>query len=399
MRELEKGILQGLIDYSDNLEVSSVFTLWTGISLIGAALGRDCYVDLGHFTVYPNMYILLSAPSAKCRKSTAIRIASKFARNAKPNIKLMPQKASPEALISNLAVSETDEEENKIIQNAEGYLIVDEAVTLIDGNAFQNGLIDVLTKLYDCDDFEYETKARGSETVKEPFLSLLGGVTLQGLKEKVPKAAIGGGFTSRIIFVYKNAPERLVPIPYISPKVRKLEPKIQHDVNQVRRLRGEFKMTDKALEIYSEEYKNFMTNSSLFGDPNLDGYAGRRHINLLKVAMIISASSRDDLKIDDVDMKIAINAMQLVETDMNEVLKPIRSEFVGDVSTEVLEIIKNSQRIARSSLVKKMSYKLSSQQLDVIIDTLLEYATGDGNKLIEQDVSDGRIFYVYKPKS
>jgi hypothetical protein len=341
------------------------------------------------------MYVVLAAGSAKCRKSTAIRIAAKFMKNADPPIKTLSEKATPEAIIGNLSGATADEASNFIHNEADGILIVDEMVTIIDRNAFKSGLIPVLTKLYDCDDFPYETRSRGIELVKNPCLSILGGTTIENLKEAIPVAAIGSGFTSRIMFIFKDTSDKYVAFPSMSAEAKRLEPMIQHDLNEVVKLRGQFTLSKDARDIFEKEYKEFIQNSKLFEDPNLAGYAGRRHINLLKVAMVMTADITDNLEISRENMLVAIEAMKLAERDMPQVLKNVRSEFVGEVSEEVLNLIRSYRTITRSTLVKKMSYRLSAQQLDIIIDTLLEFEDDKGRRIIEVSKEGNRTSYKY----
>ncbi len=394
-RRLPKGILKGFADFTDDTEIPSIFSLWVGISTISAALGRDSFIDMGHYTIYPNLYIVLVAGSAKCRKSTSIGVGRKFIESILPPITTLAQKMTPEALIGRLSgVGVKDQD--LLIKQAEGLFVVDELSTLIDRNAFLNGMIPLLTRLYDCEDFTYDTKSRGIESVENPCLSIIGGSTIEWIKEHIPVAAIGGGFTARIIFVYKDSFDKLVPWPTLTKETIKIQQAIQHDLDEVRKIRGQFRLEIKAKDIYSEEYEKFIRNSELFEDTNLAGYAGRRATTLLKVAMVISAQFRDSRIIDDIDIKMAIKILNLVEKEMGRVLKAVRSEFVGDASEEVLSFIMNKGRVSRSMLVKKMTYKLSSQQLDIILNTLLEYENKKGDKIIVIEKEEKRTFYCYR---
>ncbi|MHA2068623.1 MAG: hypothetical protein ACXABY_30030, partial [Candidatus Thorarchaeota archaeon] len=225
-RMCKSGIIEEVCKYCEETEIPSTFALWTSIFMVNEALGRDCFIDQGHFTVYPNMYVVLVAGSAKCRKSTSINIATKFLRQVVPEIKILSQKMTPEAMIS--ALSGRKKEDSQIIEEAVGCFINDELSTLIDRGTFTSILIPVLTKLYDCEDFEYETKARGQERVKNPCLSIYGGSTVQWIKEAIPVHAIGGGFTSRIVFVYRASRERSIAWPTKSEINATREHKIVH---------------------------------------------------------------------------------------------------------------------------------------------------------------------------
>jgi hypothetical protein len=206
----------------EETEVPQIFSLWGGISAVSAALGRDCFIDQGHFTVYPNLYIVLAAGSAKCRKSTIITVVKQLLDAIEPPIHTLSQKSTPEALIGALCGMEA-EGESRIISRATGVAVVDEMSTLIDRNSFKSGMIAILTKLYDCGDFDYRTRGRGLEIIREPCLSILGGSTLQWIKEAIPIASIGGGFTARVIFIHQDEPADLIPWPVRSPEMRQLK--------------------------------------------------------------------------------------------------------------------------------------------------------------------------------
>jgi len=393
-RKLKGGILKGFLEFTKDTEIPEKFSLWTGVSTISAILSRDVFVDMGFFTIFPNTYIVLIAGSARCHKSTAIRTAVSFMKATKNNVRILSQKMTPEKLISDLSGTDANED-NILVRTAEGILVVDELSTLIDKNAFTSGLIPILTKLYDSDDFSYATKSRGVEEIVNPCLSILGGSTLHWIKESIPKVAIGGGFTSRVIFVYQEAPEKLVPFPYLSDEAKKLKVDIVNDLNDVGSIRGEFRLSKQAKNFYEDEYVRFTRESKLFDNVDLVGYAGRRDIMMLKLAMIVSASVKNDMIINYDDIRIAKESLDVVEKDMPKILKSISSEFVGNVSEEVLSFIIKRKEVYRSTLVRKMTYKLTAQQLSVILDTLSEYRDKNGNPIIITKREGDRTKYIY----
>ena len=389
-RKLPSGILIGITNYCEDTEVPSIFALWSGISTISATLGRDCFVSQGHFVVYPNTYIVLVAGSAKCRKSTSINIASRFIESVKPRIKTLSQKMTPEALIGSLSGMMGGEEGSTIITaHAEGIAVVDEMATMIDSNAFKSGMIPILTKLYDCEDFQYETRGRGLESVSNPCLSILAGSTLHWIKEAIPQVAIGGGFTSRVIFVYQDKVEKLIPWPTKNDTNDKIKADIIHDLNLVAKLRGPFAFEEKAKEVYSAEYKRFINESDFYDNKNLSGYAGRRHILLLKLSMIVSASDRDTRIVDEKDVAVAIKILESAEEYMPNVLAQISSEPIGDVCEEILHIIRHRKAVSRRELLKLMKHKLVARDLDVIVDSLAEMG------VVQSEVCGKDINYIY----
>ncbi len=370
-RRLPQGIIHALCDYTEEIEIPTEFSMWAAISAISATLGRDCFIDRGFFTVYPNLYIVLVAGSAVCKKSSAISLTNGLVQKVDPPVRMLSQKMTPEALIGSLS-GMSNEDNTIMLDQAAGILVADELATLIDKNAFASGMITILTKLYDCTDFNYETKGRGLELIKNPCLSIMGGMTMHGVRDAIPKEAIGAGFTSRVLFIYKQTADKLVPRPelYMNDDCKKLFENIIHDINLVGRMRGRFGVSNGAWKIFEKEYVYFRTKCPMLSNPNFDGYIGRRDVNLLKVAMACSASRKDDRVIDDDDMTMAIKALKLAELYMPKVLQAISTEFVGDVCEQVLSIIMHSGGISRSKLITGMKHRLTVRQLDVIIETL-----------------------------
>ncbi len=392
-RRLKEGIINAFHKYAEypNTEIPGLFVLWVAISTVSSVLGRDCFIDQGYFVVYPNLYIVLVAGSAWCKKSTAIMLSYNALKSMSNYVNILSQKMTPEALIGALSNLEAKDAKT-IITDASGVAIVDELSTLIDMNSFKSGLISVLTKLYDCTDFEYMTRKMGIEYVRNSCISILGGSTLEWIRESVPKVAIGGGFTSRIVFVFQNEPSGDVAWPKLNEQNQKRWDDIIHDLDEIANMRGSFSLTPEALKLYELEYSRFKRDSVLATNKNLSGYAGRRHIIVLKVSMVMSASRNDKRLIEESDVKNALIAMSFVERTMPQVLQSIASEFVGNVCEEVLFAIVNRSTIPRCELISQMKNRLTSAQLDVIVTTLVE------EKVVQVTEREGNIEYKFVGK-
>ncbi len=394
MRQLENGFLKEYCAFHSNAtEVPSIFSLWGGICCISTVLGRGCWVNMGHFKIHPNLYIVLVAGSARCHKSTAIGMANKVLLSVDPPVNLLSQKGTPEALIQSLTESASEFEGSVITERSEGLALVTELSTLIDRNSFQNGMISLLTDLWDCPKkFEYRTRGRGKETLWNCCLSIFSASTAQWIKEAIPIVAIGGGFTSRVMFVYQERPERLVALPEVDKDAIEVEAKIHHDLNCINRLHGEFRLSPQARLFFIKRYTDFHETTEMFEDKHLSGYAGRRSTIMLKLGMVVSASERDTRVIHEGDLKIAEKILENVEKTLPRVMQAITSETVGDICEEVLRFLKQKKLVKRSLLVTKFSNRLTSKELGIILDTLLEM------KVIVQEGSFEHPMIVYTGK-
>lgn len=387
-RAVEEGVITGICRLLADTEVPELFSIWGAISAVSASLGRNVFLDQGHFTVYPNLYIVLTAGSAKCRKSTVINTIDDLLHGVEPSLHLMSQKATPEAIIGDLCGATV--EDTTVINTATGIVIADEVSTFIDRNAFASGMIPVLTKLYDCKDFDYRTRSRGNEVIRNPCLSILGGSTIQWIKEAIPVVSIGGGFTARIIFVYQDSRSKNVPWPTRSPELIQLREAIVKDLTHIHQtVRGRFAVTQEAKDAYCEEYINFSNTSKLFEDPNMSGYAGRRHVLVLKLAMCFSASENDSREITGADMGRAIKALFYAEQSMQKVLSAISQEPCGDLSDQVIHLLHSRGKIAKHEFVRTFRRKLTISQIEELMRTLS--AAG----IIREVVDGSQVFYLW----
>jgi len=370
MRRLPDGFLKEYLKYCSSTEVPGIFSLWCGIACIASALGRDGFMSMGHYTIFPNLYIILVAGSAKCKKSTAIRIADGFIKKVTPDIKTFSQKLTPEALIG--ALCEVKEASaNQLRGSAEGIIVVDELSTLIDRNAFQSGMIPFLTTLWDAQEsFTYETKKRGKETVYNSCVSMLGGSTLSWIREAIPISAIGGGFTSRVIFVFREQYEKSILWTSMSEENRKRGENLLHDLNEIAKVRGEFGVTEKVKTVSEQLYSDFRASHPFHANKYLEGYAGRRFTTLLKLAMIVCASLSDNRLIKLEHLNAALNVLEDAEGHMPKVLQTIAMDDIGMVNQDILSLIKSKGRVTRKKLLTLVHHQMQARDLDIVLSTL-----------------------------
>lgn len=391
-RKLKAGVLEAFCKFTEGTEVPPVFAVWSGIALVSAVLGRDCFIDYDYYTIYPNLYVVLIGPSGVAKKSTPIKLITRIIKSVRPSVNILSQKMTPEGMIGALGGLYGKDGDTQVIPSAVGIVIVSELSTLIDKNSFKSGMIGILTDLYDAEDFEYLTRSRGRELVKNPCLSLIGGSTPHWIRECIPSVAIGGGFTSRIVFVYSKGSDQLVPRPKMSDVNKQRQRDIEHDMNEISKMRGVFATSDDAGALYDKEYIAFRRGSPLVADEGLGGYAGRRADILAKVAMVVSASRRDNRLITLDDMSVAIAFITKVEESMSKVMKAITSKEVGDIFEQIVRYIMRHKVVSRPDLIRRFRHKMTSAELNVMMQTL------DEEGVVRVEVEGKSVRYVFTGK-
>jgi hypothetical protein len=311
---------------------------------------------------------VLIGASARVRKTTAISIGyDVFRETMGEDVVIVSQKTTPEAIISLFV------EGYKKNQVSGGVIVCDELGVFLGGQTKNMDLMQLLTKWYDCPKhFEYHTMMRGKEVMNNVYCNMVAGTTPQWLKDSMPPHAVGGGFTSRIIFVYQDKPEKLIPFPSLSPEVAALKVKLIHDLQVISKMSGEFKLTSKAKEWYEGWYTEvFKPETTPY--MSLDGYYGRKHDSLLKIAMSLSASKSNSLVVDEIELQMALRAMNKNEQFLPDTLRLIQMTDVGEGMEKVHRVIcrKGEDGIDFTQLSRQLSYCMNTKMLEEVIHDLV----------------------------
>lgn len=380
--------LDTYMDYTEHTEPPDSYHQWCSLSILAACLRRQVWINMGFFNVYPNMYTVLVGPPAT-RKNTAINIAVNLALKL-DGIHIGADSTSREKLIRDIKESKVQ----TVLPNGDTYehsslTIVSKELSVFLGS-YNHDLLSLLTDLYDNHPkWEYRTKNMGVDVIYNEWLNLLGGTTPTWLVGSVPLDAIGGGFTSRIIFVVEHEPRKKVARPRITDKEVKLHDDLLHDLELISTMCGEMKLTKKADEWFEDWYEHGNTKKS--HDMRFDGYYGRKHIHLLKVAILVSASYSSDMMITDLHLKSALYLIEQLEDRMIEAFGAAGRSILAQDIDVVLKYIQDNKTISRNQLLKAVWRDVNPKDIDIVIKSLCEM------KMIKPVFDKGMTFYeVYK---
>lgn len=365
-----ENFLKDFVELNKGTEIPELFALWCGLSAISSVLGRRVWIDMGTYTIYPNTFVVLVAGSGRCRKSTAIGVAEKLIRNVEPRPNIIAQKITPEALID--ALHQVDNSTTDVVREvSEGFVVVDELATFLNKKSYEAGLAALLIPLYDCkDNFEYHTKGQGRSMLNHCCLGLLGASTIDWLRHAVPEEAVGGGLTSRIIFVFVESPMPPVAITTFSQEKKEIQERLIRSLAKVASYQGQMSMSPEAWKYYEDRYNIFWNSSDFFNNHLLTGYASRRFVHLIKVGMLFAVSTNSP-QIEERHLIGADSILTASEQHMPRLLELVTSSDRGAMLNVVREKIFKAGKISRSDLLRMLSSKLDSRELTEITDTLI----------------------------
>lgn len=298
---------------------------WAGVSTVAGALRRKVWIDMKRFHWYPSFYISFVGPPGIIAKSTTIDVAMNLLRQV-PDIKFGPNSVTWQALVTSFAASSQAFEYNGEWHPMSPLtLVASELGSLI--NLQDKDMVNLLIELWDGKkSYEKITKMSGNDTIEAPWINILAGTTPHWIADNMPQAMIGGGLSSRCIFIYADTKDKYVA--YVDEQIKIDDPVVQaqltQDLEQIAMLVGPFTISEPARVWGRAWYERFWRDaSSRMDDQMLEGYAARKQTHLHKVAMIMSVSRGDSLTIIPEDLELANQMLEDIETDMPRVFAHI----------------------------------------------------------------------------
>jgi hypothetical protein len=351
--------LTAYLDHQRYSESPEQFHFWTGVSTIAGALRRRVWIDQRHFQWTPNMYIVLVGPPGVAAKSTSLKGGHGLLEAVRDaGITFGPQSMTWQALIAAFKASHQTLKIEGVDQPVSMSCLtvgVSELGTFLDPQ--DRPLVDFLTDMWDGQQgpWRRRIKGEGEITLHSPWLNLIACTTPAWLAKNFPEDLVGGGLTSRIVFVYGDTKRNLIPYPAerITGEDYEIEKlSLIHDLKQIAELSGEYKLTPPALEWGEKWYRSFHNGGlpSHLANSRFEGYVARKQSHIHKLAMVLAASRRDALVITAEDLIEAERRISDLEREMLRVFESIGKTTEARVTSEVLTLIKNYRTIDSKTL-------------------------------------------------
>lgn len=348
--------LSAYLDFTTGTEAPQIMHFWCGVSAIAACLRRRVWIDMQRFQWYPNFYIVLVAPPGIISKTTTMDSAMDLVKLV-PGIKFGPDVVTWQALVTAFAAAQ------------EEFLIGEEwtpmsPLTLASGelgnllNPQDRDMVNLFIALWDGrKSFEKVTKGSGTDVISAPWINMVGCTTPHWIADNMPRATVGGGFTSRCVFVYAERKENFIAYPdeHTSKDFESRKAALVADLEHIAtNLLGPLTITAEAREWGRAWYqKMWTTNNARLDDDRLDGYLARKQTHMHKLAMIMSISESDALVIERKHLELADKMLDATEQDLDKVFSRIgRSEDSMQAERFILLI----KRYGRLPYVKAYQY-------------------------------------------
>lgn len=316
--------LEAFIEYAGYGEAPKRMYFWTGVSTIAGCLRRKVWIDQEYFRWYPNFYVVLVAPPGIVSKSTTAGIGMDLLRQV-PGVKFGPEIVTWQSLATSFGnAAETFEYEG--LHHTMSPLTIESSEFGNLLNPRETEMVDVLITLWDGKNLKKETKHSGNDDLVNPWINLIACTTPSWIAGNFPEYMIGGGLTSRMVFVYADQKEKYVAYPYMHvPKNHgSMREKLLEDLCQIAMTCGQYRLSKDAEawgeHWYEYHYKNRPAN---LDDERFGGYIARKQTHLHKLAMVLAASESSELTITQEHLVLANTMVTDLEADMTLVFSKI----------------------------------------------------------------------------
>jgi hypothetical protein len=341
-------------------------------------------------TIYPNLYVVLIGPSGRTRKGVAIGVAKDFLKSI-PGVTVTPESSSGrQAMIlamKRALVNFTDPTDGKIKFHSAVTAFSEElSVFLGQGDI---AYLSNLTDWYDSkDDWEYETVGRGKDTLQGLCLNLMGGTAPDWIQSMIPQEAVGGGFTSRVIFIVEENKRKLVP-KYIPTQAEiDLKEILLRDLERIAQLGGEITFDPKAEKLYVDWYiqqdTDFAAGKPAVSDHRFAGYCERRATHLQKLMLLTSASRGDDLTILPEDFFLAKKLLESAEVNMGKTFGSLGKSKVSEPTDQVMLFVKKLGITTRKLVLHQFYRDIDPDTLSKIEVTMIQMGVARITMMPEQ---------------
>lgn len=381
MRKLQDWI-KSYMDWSEDTEPAKVFHLWTALTTISGALQKKVSLSLGRLNIYPNIYTVFVAEPGIARKSQAINMGLGII-NRIPSIHTSPDATTPQALLDAIQAAteispgqgETALPDGRTQTHASMLIVAKEFETFLGQKKENNKMLVMLTDLFDAQElpFKYRTKHSGSNDIPSVYLSMLGATTPESLASSLPPTAIGGGLTSRMMFVWADGKYKKCPQPEKTPEIKELEEDLVNDLHLISIMDGAYKFSPDCSKKWDEWYYKYeeLDPRRLCKDPSFNGWYSRKPMYILKIATIIAASRSSSFVMHWEYIAKAMEYIDVIEGKMNLVFRAVgRSSITTDVD-ELMKIVAQRKFVKEKELLSMTWRNLDSRTFDNAINTAI----------------------------
>jgi hypothetical protein len=395
------------------IETPTLFCLWSALWTLSAATVREVGLAwLEEEPLFPNLYVFIVAPAGRCHKTTAISHAAKVLdklHHEFPGAQFAATRSADDAFLREmtkfawvtsrttaegfevLLVTDADNPEGIPIPHSRGIdavrrgaqmtICAGQLNTFLNKSKYTSNMVDTLTELYDCRAHQnYLTKSGGNRELHDVYVTMIGAITPDEMKESLPDASRGDGFLSRVCVVARESTLRCFRHPMTFegfPTTGDLARKLAFLLRTKRSTK--YRLSLAADEWHDAWYRDW--KAKIDADPTYLERTGEQRLDviLLRIALLIRFSryeSEDRLiEVEDLECALAILTGSFKEATAQKRVMVSKEGFSENYQVITRYIARNAIAgvIERRKVLSYMSQRgVSARDVDTILRQLEE---------------------------
>jgi hypothetical protein len=371
---IHSDFLKAFVEYGSCGEAPLKMLFWTGIATIAGALRRRVWIDQPHYQWTPNFYVILVAPPGVIAKSTTASIGMNLLREV-DGVKFGPDVVTWQALVETMGNAT-----ELALNPATGEYLPMSALTISSSefgtflDPSDRGMVDALVSLWDGQKgvFSKITKSNGSDAVENPWLNIIACTTPGWIAGNFPEYMVGGGFTSRCVFVYAEKKRQFVAYPdeFIDEGFQQKRTDLIHDLEMISTMIGEYVLLPETRDWGRDWYDRHNANRP----ENLDndrfgGYLARKQTHVHKLAMVLAAAQSNHLQITPEHLQAADAMITVLEQDMPRVFSTIGQTDKTRGMAEIVDLVSRFGKIEQTALYRKMFRTMDHKDFAIALNS------------------------------
>lgn len=368
-----KDWIKGFQEFARPFDTAPLYTEWTGLWQVATAVGRQVGTKLRGQLTTPNLFLLLvGGPGAG--KSQAVIAARKVILPA-TGITTIPASVTRAGLLDYMRDNfhqRTTPTGDQIMSN-ECIALSEEMQGILPEHDI--GHLTLYNELYSpANVYEAITRTHGLLHLEAPYCSIITGAQPAFLASQLPEQAWGMGFMSRSILVFDQPRIRTSAFEFEDVD-HALQSKLIMDLKQIKQLHGYMHWEDEAKHLYKVWWIDNMGEPVPSAKRLAMGYNARRALHFFKIAMAMSLSRTNDLRVTVEDAARAIELLTRTEANMRHVFTEMASTGFMNAMADVLDAVKvrcaDGGKMPEADLIHMLMQRVPSHQVKPLIENML----------------------------